>query len=87
MGFSVLICIDLRNQNNLSINSFELNFYQVGDKWKHNLILIGISKNNSDKVIDSIFYKNHYALIKKLNVFLGNHNKIYICRQCLNSYK
>ena len=32
------------------------------------------------------FYKNHYALIKKLYVFLGNHNKISVCRQCLNSY-
>ena len=38
--------------NNLSVNIFELNFYQDGDKWKHNLIPIEISKNDSDKVID-----------------------------------
>ena len=30
--------------------------------------------------------KNHYALIKKLNVFLGEHHKNFICRRCLNSY-
>ena len=31
-------------------------------------------------------YKNHYALIKNLNVFLGDHHKSFICRRCLNSY-
>ena len=72
--------------NNLSVNMFELNFYQDGDKCKHNLIPIEISKNDSDKVIDLLIYKNHYALIKKLNVFLGDHHKNFICRRCLNSY-
>ena len=45
--------------NNLSVNIFELNFYQDGDKCKHNLIPIEISKNDSDKVIDLLIYKNH----------------------------
>ena len=72
--------------NNLSINIFELNFYQDKNEWKHNLIPIEISKNESDKVVDLLIYKNHYALIKKLNVFLGDHNKSFICRRCLNSY-
>ena len=49
----------------LSIIIFELNFYEYKDKWKHNLIPIEISKNESDKVIDLLKYKNHYALIKK----------------------
>ena len=31
-------------------------------------------------------YKNHYVLIKKLDVFLGDHNKKFICRRCLCSY-
>ena len=31
-------------------------------------------------------YRNHYVLIKKLDVFLGDHNKKIICRQCLSSY-
>ena len=43
-------------------------------------------KNNSDKLIDLLIYKNHYALIKKSNVFLGDHHKNFICRRCLNSY-
>ena len=72
--------------NNLSVNIYELNFYQDGDKWKHNLLPIEISKNDSDKVVDLLIYKNHYALIKKLHVFLGDHNKSFVCRQCLNSY-
>ena len=72
--------------NNLSVNIYELSFYQDGDKWKHNLIPTEISKNESDKVIDLLIYKNHYALIKKLHVFLGNHNRSFVCRRCLNSY-
>ena len=72
--------------NNLSVNIYELNLYQDGDKWKHNLIPIEISKNESDNVIDLLIHKNHYALIKKLHVFLGNHNKSFVCRRCLNSY-
>ena len=72
--------------NNLSVNIFELNFYQDQNQWKHKLIPIEISKNDSDKVIDLAIYKNHYVLIKKLDVFLGDHNKKFICRRCLSSY-
>ena len=45
-----------------------------------------LAKSNSDRFIDSAIYKNHYVLIKKLDVFLGDHNKKFICRQCLSSY-
>ena len=72
--------------NNLSVNIYEINFYQDGDKWKHNLLPTEISRNESDNVIDLLIYKNHYALIKKLHVFLGDHNKSFVCRRCLNSY-
>ena len=72
--------------NNLSVNIFELNFYQDESQWKHNLIPIEVSENNSDKVIDLTIYKNHYILIKKLDVFLGDHNKKYFCTRCLSSY-
>ena len=72
--------------NNLSVDIFELNFYQDQNQWKHKLIPIEISKNNSDRVIDLAIYKNHYVLIKKLDVFLGDHNKKFICRRCLSSY-
>ena len=34
--------------NNLSVNIFELAFYQDQNKWKHKLIPTEISKNNSD---------------------------------------
>ena len=63
-----------------------MNSYQDNDKWKHNLIPIEFSKNTSDRVVDLLIYKNHYALIKKLHVLLGNHNKSFVCRRCLNSY-
>ena len=72
--------------NNLSVNIFEINFYQDQNQWKHKLIPIEISKNDSDRVIDLAIYKNHYVLIKKLDVFLGDHNKKFICRRCLSSY-
>ena len=72
--------------NNLSVNIFELNFYLDRNQWKHKLIPIEFSRNNSDRVIDLAIYKNHYVLIKKLDVFLGDHNKKFICRRCLSSY-
>ena len=72
--------------NNLSVNIFELVFYQDQNQWKHKLIPFEISKNKSDRVIDLGIYINHFVLIKKLYVFLGDHNKKFICRQCLSSY-
>ena len=33
-----------------------------------------------------LIYKNHYVLIKKLKLFLGNHNCNFVGRRCLNSY-
>ena len=72
--------------NNLSVNICELNFYQDRNQWKHKLIPIEISKNDFDRVIDLAIYKNHYAVVKKLDVFLEDHNKNYICRRYLCSY-
>ena len=72
--------------NNISINIFELNVYRDQNKWRHKLIPIEISKNNSERVIDLAIYKNHYVLIKKSVVFSGDHNKKIICRQCFSSY-
>ena len=71
---------------NLSINICEVNFYRDGEKWKHNLIPIEISKNESYRIFDLFFYKNHYALIKKLQVFLVDHNRSSVCRRWLNLY-
>ena len=63
-----------------------MNFYQDKNKWKHSFSHIEISKNEADKGINWSTYKNHYALIKKSNVFLGDHHQNFICRRCLNSY-
>ena len=63
-----------------------MNFYQVQSKWRHKLIPIEFSKNDSDRVIDLLISKNHYALNKKMKTFLGDHHKLLICRRCLNSY-
>ena len=82
-------CIDVHKFNeinNLSINIFELNFHQDHNKWKHKLLPVEVSINESDRVIDFLIYKNHYVLIEKLHMFLGNHNCNYICRCCLNSH-
>ena len=64
-----------------------MNFYQVKDKWKHTLIPIEVSKNDSDRVIDLLIYKNHYPLVKNLNVFLGRHHKNFIYRRILIQMK
>ena len=82
-------CSDLHKFNefnNLSVKLFELNFYHDQNQWKHKLIPIEVSKSVSNRVIDSAIYKNQYVLIKKLDIFLGDHNKKYICRRCLKSY-
>ena len=81
-GFKCSDMYRFEKLNNLSINIYELGF----DQDKHKLIPVEISKNESDKVIGLLFYKNHYVLIKKLNVFIGKHDCKYICRKCLNSY-
>ena len=71
--------------NYLSINIIELNFYQDQYKWKHKLLPVEVNKNDSDRVVNLLIYKNHYVLIKKINVFLGDHHKNFICRRRLNS--
>ena len=60
-------------------------FHQDQSEWKNNLVFIEISKNDSDRVVDFLIFKNHYVLIKTLLVFLRNRKKSFICRRCLNS--
>ena len=50
------------------------------------MIPIEISKIESDRVVDLLFYKNHYVLIEELHVIFGNHKKSFACKRCLNSY-
>ena len=84
-GFNCCDMHRFEKLKNLSINIYELNFYQDGRKWKHNLKPIESSEKESDRVVDLIIYRNHYAPIKKLHVFLGDHNKSFVSRRCLNS--
>ena len=74
-GFKCSDVQKFENLNILSTNIFEIKSYQDKNKWKQNLIPIEISKNDSDRVIDLLIYKNRNALIKKLNVFLGDYYK------------
>ena len=85
-GFKCCDVHKFNELNNLSVKMFEVNFYQDQNQWKHKLLPIKVSKNDSDRVIDLAIYKNHYVLIKKLDVFLGDHNKKFICRRSLSSY-
>ena len=72
---------------NLSVNIYELNFYEDDNKWRIKLISIEVSKNDSvNRVTDLAFYKNHFVLIKKIYVFIGKEDNKFICRHCLPSY-
>ena len=82
-------CSDVQRFENLgilSINIYEINFCQDKNIWNYILIPIEISKDDSDRVVDLLVYKNHSALIKQLNMSLDDHHKKFICRRCLNSY-
>ena len=76
----------LGKSNKLSINISELNFCQDQYNWKHKLLPIEINKNDSERVVNLILYKNHYVLIKKLIEFLGIHNKNFVCGRCLEFF-
>ena len=71
-GFRACDVHKFNKLNNLSINIFELKFYEEDKIWKHKLIPLEISENKnadyaqSDYEIDLLIYKNHYVLIKKL---------------------
>ena len=70
--------------NELSINVFE---YSTDEDNDYKLVPLYISKNiENRRIIDLILYKNHYILLKKLNVFIGKHDNSYVCRSCLSSY-
>ena len=70
--------------NQLSINVFE---YSKEKDNEYQLVPLYISKNiETRRIIGLILYKNHYRLLKKLHVFIGKHDNIYVCRNCLSSY-
>ena len=49
--------------NNLSNKICELGSHQYDNIWKHKIIPIEIIRNDSDRFVDLIIYRNHYVLI------------------------
>ena len=70
-GFRSSHVVNFEKLNILSTNIFEFKFYQGGINWKHKLLPIEISENNSQTVIDLLIYiyKNHYVFIKTTCMF------------------
>ena len=83
-GFKTSNVKRFETANNLSINIFELKFYFDG---KHKLVPIELSKSEYETTIDLLIYKNHYVLIKKLHIFIGNSKCKFICRRCLSCFE
>ena len=69
MGFKCSDVDKFEKLNSLSISIFELSFYQNQNNWKQKILPIEINKNNSDRVVDLLFYKNLFILLKKLYIF------------------
>ena len=53
---------------------------------KHKLIPIECSKNETDRFVDLLIYKNQHVLNQILDVFSGKQDYRYICRRWLYSY-
>ena len=86
MDSEVVMFKNFENLSKLCFNIIEINFYQDKNNWNHKLIPTDVYKNDSDRVVDLLMNKHHYALIKNLMVFSGSHSKIFICRRFLNFY-
>ena len=46
-----------------------------------------ITKNNIDAIIDLLFYKNLYVLVRKLHCYIGNEHSPFVCGKCLTSFR
>ena len=71
--------------NNLSVNIFNMNFYQNENFRKQKIVPIEVGEKNSDRIVDLLIYRNHHVVVKKLHIFVSNHNCNFVCGQCLNS--
>ena len=60
-GFKCSDAHKIDKMNNLSKSTFEINFHQDKNKWKLGLIPLEMSKNDSDRVVDHLIYKNLYV--------------------------
>ena len=85
-GFNCSDVFVFENSNNLSLNFFELSFYQDKSESKQRLKPIEKSKNESEEFFDCLISTHHFALIKGLLVFSGKLNFSFFYRRCLSSY-
>ncbi len=71
--------------NNLKINVFEL----VGTNLNPLYIGSNDDETSLQRVIDLLYYKEHFVLIKKLHTFGRNNqtNRNYLCRRCINGFR
>ena len=83
-GFKCSDVQKLEKLKKLSFNIVELTFYQDQNKWKYQLIPIEKSKNEDDRVVDFLIYKNNYVLVKQICLILGNRKCNFSCRKTLN---
>ena len=81
----------IERENNLMINIFGLKTSKVNSKniLDYTLEPLYLSKCFEDEnVIDLLYYKEHYMLLKNIAVFFRNdtqHRK-YLCRRCMNAF-
>ena len=54
---------------------------------KHKLVPNELSNSEYETTIDLLIYNNHYVLIKKLHIFIGNSKCKFICRRCLSCFE
>ena len=64
-----------------------MKFYLENEIWKHKLVPVELSNSEYETTIDLLIYKNHYVLIKKLYIFIGNSKCKFICRRCLSCFE
>ena len=82
-GFEISDYQKFEKTNNSSKSIFEVNFYQIQNIWRHEIIPLEVSDNDSDRVVDLLIYKKNFVLIEKLHIILGGHN----CMQTMLEFR
>ena len=76
----------LETENSLNLNVFEVNYKAKDDLGVTSELLPFYISDSKSKPIEILWYENHYCLIKKLHVFIGNYIKPRVCRSCMASF-
>ena len=67
--------------DNLCVNNLQVSFCQDQSTWQLELLPIEISKNDSDRVVDLVIFKNQFNLTEKVRLFLVRQNSKSVCRR------